>query len=287
MSHFRYPGRTVFLVALALALGGTAVSAQPRPAQLPPGPGGPGGPGGPPGRGGPPPMAPPKPYKPVAVTLPQPYNDPSFEAFRKELGEIASHKDRAALAGKVVANGFFWMGERGDKANKRKSGIDNLAAAVGLDGRNGEGWEILTAAANEATLEPVPDKKGVMCSPAGPVFDQKASEQTAKATGTQPQDWGFPLKGGLDVHAAGQASSPVIEKVGSVLVRVMPEGPPPGAGGNAPPPKPGASFVRIVTPSGKVGYVVDDAVGALDSDQVCFVKDAAGWKITGYAGGDN
>jgi hypothetical protein len=283
MSHFRYPGRTVFLVALALALGGAAVSAQPRPAQLPPGPG---GPGGPPGRGGPPPMAPPKPYKPVAVTLPQPFNDPSFDAFRKELGEIASHKDRAALAGKVVANGFFWMGEKGDKANKRKSGIDNLAAAINLDGRDAEGWEILTAAAKEATLEPIPDKKGVMCSPAGPVFDQKAAEQTAKATGTQPQDWGFPVKGGLDVHAAGQAGSPVIEKVGSVLVRVMPE-PPPGGGANAPPPKPGSSFVRIVTPSGKVGYVVDDAIGALDSDQLCFVKDAAGWKISGYAGGDN
>jgi hypothetical protein len=286
MSLFPYPGRTVFFVALALALGGTALSAQPRPGQMPPGPG---GPGGPPGRGGPPPMAPPKPYKPVAVTLPQPYNDPSFEAFRKELGEIAGHKDRAALAGKVVANGFFWMGERGDKANKRKSGIDNLAAAISLDGRNGEGWEILSAAANEATLEPIPDKKGVMCSPAGPVFDQKAAEQTAKATGTQPQDWAFPIKGELDVHAAGQASSPVIEKVGSVLIRVMPEAPPQGGGpgGNGPPPKPGAFLVRIVTPSGKVGYVPDDTIGPLDSDQLCFVKEGAGWKITGYAGGEN
>jgi hypothetical protein len=283
MSHLRYPGRSVFLVALALALGGIAVSAQPRPGQMPPGAG---GPTGPPGRGGLAPMAPPKPYKPVAVTLPQPFADPSFEAFRKELGEIASRKDRAALAGKVVANGFFWMGEKGDKANKRKSGIDNLAAAIGLDGRDGEGWEILAAAANEATLEPIPDKKGVMCSPAGPVFDQKAAEQTAKATGTSPMDWGFPVKGSLDVHAVGQASSPVIEKVGSVLVRVMPEGPPPGAG-DAPPPKPGASFVRVVTPSGKVGYVVDDAIGALDSDRLCFVKDAAGWHISGYAGGDN
>jgi hypothetical protein len=282
MSHLRYPRQTVFLVALALALAGTAVSAQPRPGQLPPGPG---GPGGPPGRGGPPPMAPPKPYKPVPVTLPQPYNDPSFEAFRKELSEIASHKDRAALAGRV-ANGFFWMGEKGDKANKRKPGVDNLAAAIGLDGRDGEGWEILAAAASEATLEPMPDKKGVMCSPAGPVFDQKAAEQTARATGTSPMDWGFPVKGSLDVHAAGQAGSPVIEKVGSVLVRVMPEGPPPGAG-DGPPPKPGSSFVRVVTPSGKVGYVVDDAIGALDSDQLCFVKDAAGWKISGYAGGDN
>jgi len=30
-----------------------------------------------------------------------------------------------------------------------------------------------------------------------------------------------------------------------------------------------------VTPSGKVGYVPDDAIGALDSDQLCFVKDAS------------
>jgi hypothetical protein len=96
-------------------------------------------------------MSPPKPYKQVVVTLPQ--HDRSFEAFRKELGEIASHEDRAALASKVVANGFFWMGEKGDKANKRKSGIDNLAAAIGLDDRDDEGWEILAAAANETTLE--------------------------------------------------------------------------------------------------------------------------------------
>jgi hypothetical protein len=226
-------------------------------------------------------MAPPKLYKPVAVTLPQPYNDPSFEAFRKELGEIASHRDRAALAGKVVANGFFWIGEKGDKASKRKSGIDNLAAAIGLDSADGVGWETLAAAADETTLAPAPDKRGAMCSPAGPVFDHKAAAQTAKATGTEPDDWVFPVKGSLDVHAAGQTSSPVIEKVGSVLVRIMPEGPLPGAG-DAPLPQLGSYFVRIVTPSGKIGYVPDDTIGALDNDRLCFVKDASGWKITGY-----
>jgi hypothetical protein len=231
--------------------------------------------------GGLPLMAPPKPYKPVAVTLPQPYNDPSFEAFRKELGEISSHKDRAALASKIVANGFFWMGEKGDKANKRKSGIDNLAAAISLDGRDGEGWEVLAAAADEATLAPIPDKKGVLCGPASPVFDHKAAEQTANATGTQPEEWGFPVKGSFDVHATGQPSSSVIEKVGSILVRIMPEELLPGAG-DAPLPQLGSYFVRIVTPSGKVGYVPDDTISALDNDRVCFVKDAAGWKITGY-----
>ncbi|HET7681992.1 MAG TPA: hypothetical protein VFK79_17875, partial [Xanthobacteraceae bacterium] len=36
--------------------------------------------------------APPKPYKKVAVSLPAPINDASFEAFRKQLAEIAQRK---------------------------------------------------------------------------------------------------------------------------------------------------------------------------------------------------
>jgi hypothetical protein len=283
MRHARLCSKTAFWAALALAVAGTCASAQVRPGQLAPGPGQGGPPPGPRGPGGPPPqVAPPRPYKPVPVTLAQPYGDPSFEAFRKQLADVAGHKDRASLA-KMVANSFFWMGEKGDKANKRKPGVDNLAAALDLDGKGGAGWEVLAAAASEPTLEPIPDRKGVMCSPASPTFDQKAAEQIGKATGTDPSDWGFPVKGGVDVHAAAQANSPVIEKLGSILVRVMPEGPPPGAQGNAPPP--GPSFVRVVTPSGKVGYVSDEALGSLDIDQLCFIKDAAGWKITGYAGG--
>ena len=280
-----YPrcSRTVFCAALAFALVGTCASAQaPRPGQLAPGPGqsappGPRGPGA-----GAPPVAPAKPYKPVAVTMPQPYSDPSFEAFRKQIADVASRKDRAGLT-KLLGNTFFWMGERGDRANKRKPPIDNLAAAIDLDGKDGAGWEILTEAANETTLEPVPDRKGVMCSPASPSYDQKAAAQNAKATSTDFGDWGFPTKGAVDVHAAPQASAPVIEKLGSILVRVMPEEPPPGAQGNAPPP----DFVRVVTPSGKVGYVPDEALASLDVDQLCYIKDAAGWKIAGYAGGQN
>jgi hypothetical protein len=108
-------------------------------------------------------------------------------------GESAGRTDPAALAGKVVARGFFWMADGGDKANKRKPGIDNLAAAIGLDNRDGAGWEILADSAEEETLEPIPDKKGVMCSPAAPVFDHKAAEQTAKGgkdTRCTPNDTG-------------------------------------------------------------------------------------------------
>ncbi len=88
----------------------------------------------------PPPPAPIKPYKPVAVTPPAPYNDPGFVAFRKQLADVAAKKDRAALAKLVVAQGFFWMQDK-DLADKRKSGIDNLAKAIDLDAKDGSGWD--------------------------------------------------------------------------------------------------------------------------------------------------
>jgi hypothetical protein len=43
--------------------------------------------------------------------------------------------------------------------------------------------------------------------------------------------------------------------------------------------------MRVVTPSGKVGYVAASTIGALASDQVCYIKDASGWKIAGLVGG--
>lgn len=264
---------------LAVALAVPAAAQAPRPGQLPPGPG-PGAPRGP-AQGAPQAQqpAPPKPYKPVPVTLPQPFNDPSFEAFRKQLGDIASRKDRGALA-KLVANNFFWMGEKGDKANKKKPGIDNLAAAIDLDAKDGSGWGAIASAAGDTTLEPIPDHKGVMCGPAGPTVDEKAAEALTKETGTDPGDWGYPSKPGVEVHAAAQANAPVIEKLGLNLVRVMPEQPPAGA---APQPSP---FIRVVTPSGKVGFVSEEDISSLDNDQLCFIKDATGWKIAGFAGGD-
>jgi len=293
MPHSSFAYSSLLLSAfIAVAL--PAQAQAPRPGQLspgpaqaqPPGPRGqpaqaqpPGQPSGPAAQEQPRQPAPPKPYKPIPVTLAQPYNDPSFTAFRNQLADIASKKDRAALARLVVRN-FFWMGEKGDKADKKKSGIDNLAAAIDLDGKDGAGWEALTSAANEATLEPVPERRGVMCSPASPKFDEKAADQVAKDTGTDPSEYGFPSKPDVEVRAAAQAGAPVIEKLGMHLVRVMPEQPAAGA------PPQEQPFVRVVTPSGKVGFVPEEFISSLDTDQLCYVKDATGWKIAGYAGGD-
>jgi hypothetical protein len=283
MSDPRFTCPSLIVSALvAAALAASPAQAQaPRPGQLAPGPAQapPPGPRGQPAQQQAQKPAPPKPYKSVPVTLAQPSTDPSFEAFRKLLGDIANRKDRAALA-KLVVNNFFWMGEKGDKANKKKSGIDNLAAAIELDAKDGSGWQGLAAAASESTLEPVPERKGIMCSPANPTFDEKAADQLAKDTGTDPGEWGYPSKPGVEVHAVAQANSPVIETLGLNLVRFMPEEPPAGA-------KPQESmFARVVTPSGKVGFVLEEFMSSLDSDQICYVKDATGWKIAGYAGND-
>src|ERR1051325_962571 len=92
--------------------------------------------------------APAKPYKKVSIALPPPFVDPSPEAFRQQLADIAKRKDRAALAALIVPHGFFWEREGGNGADDKKSGIDNFAAATGLDAKDGFGWEFLADAAD-------------------------------------------------------------------------------------------------------------------------------------------
>jgi hypothetical protein len=220
-------------------------------------------------------IAPPKPYRVIAVTLAEPFGDPTFEAFRKDVLDIASRRDRAALA-RVVASTFFWLGEKGDKANKRKSGIDNLAEAAELDSADGSGWEALTQVVGDATLEPFPERKGILCSPAGPTLDQKAAEQLFKSTGTQPFEWSYTTRPGLDAHAAPQGDAPLVEKLAGIqLVRVVPDDAPGGS----------TTFVRVVTPGGKLGFIQAEFVKTFPESQICYVKDARGWKIAGLVGG--
>ncbi len=45
-----------------------------------------------------------------------------------------------------------------------------------------------------------------------------------------------------------------------------------------------APYLRIVTPSGKAGFVSADAVAPIGNDQICYVKDGGAWKIGGYIG---
>jgi len=265
---------TLILAALSLASAPETSFAQGKSQQ---GPSQQGGVPLPPGGFKPPPSAPIKPYQSVALTLPKEYNDQGFVAFRKQLGEIAEHKDKAALGKIVVSQGFFWMQEK-DVADKKKSGLANLVNALDLDAKDGSGWQFLGGYAAEPTGEPLPDKPNVICAPAEPVIDSKAFEDLVNSTKTEPPEWGYPIKEGVEVRSAAKPDAPVVEKLGITLVRVLTD--------NTPPDDPNQqTFLHIATPSGKAGYVPLDAMSSLGTDQLCYIKDGGSWKITGYYGG--
>ena len=91
-------------------------------------------------------------------------------------------------------------------------------------------------------------------------------EKLAETTKTDIGDWGFTAADGVEVRATAPQNAPVIEKLGMQFVRVMPDMAP-----NA-----SQDFMRVVTPSGKVGFVAAEAINPLGSDQLCYGKDAAG-----------
>ena len=234
-------------------------------------------------KGAPPPQAqqqlpfvPPAPYTALAVAPPKPYTDPSLAAFRQQLAAVAQKKDRAALAKLVLAKDFFWMKEEGNAAGK-KTGIEALATALSLAAKDGSGWETLSEFVSDETASPYPDRPNTVCSPAGPDFKTEDLEKLVAATKTDIAEWGFTAEENIEVKASAQANASVIEKIGMIFVRVMPDLAP-----NA-----SQEFMRIVTPSGKVGFVPAEAINPLGSDQLCYGKDATGaWKIVGMIGGE-
>jgi hypothetical protein len=217
------------------------------------------------------------PYRLVPITLPPVVKDAGFEAFRMQLADIAKKKDRAALA-RLVAASFFWIPEDTDAVDKSKSAIDNLAHAIGLDRQGAPGWDTLASFALERTGRPDPQRPGVICAPAEPDFDENAASDLANATHTEASDWGYPVRDGVEVRAGREPNAAVIGKLGLHLVRVLPDDSPANAVL--------LSTVKVLTPQGKIGFVAFNSILSLLSEQMCYLKDANGWKIAGYIGGD-
>jgi hypothetical protein len=213
-------------------------------------------------------------YKPVAIALPQGVTDDSFDAMRKQVGEAAQRKDRAALAKLLVARGFFWQRDNRNIADKYKSGFDVLAAALSFNNKESASWEILSSYTDDPTASPSPDRAGTWCAPAEPVYDRKALADLMSATNSDVTEWGYPVSAAIEVHATPQAAAPVVDKLVLFFVRMMPE-----TASDQP------SYLRIATPSGRIGYDSVDSVALIGNDQICYAKDGGAWKIGGYVGG--
>ena len=217
--------------------------------------------------------APTMPYKPVAIVPPKPMIDDSFEAMRKQLGEAAERKDRAAMARLVVRKDFSGTARTATpptSANPASTICRQRSASTTKTAPAG------TFCRAMSTIRPRRPRRarGRMCAPADPGFDGKAFDNLIKTTNTDATEWGYPLSPAIEAHASPQANAPVIEKLGLLFVRIMPERP------SDPP-----SFTRIATPAGKIGYVSIDSIAPIGNDQICYVKDGGAWKIGGYVGG--
>lgn len=229
--------------------------------------------------------APPKPYKPVNVTLPKAVSDPSFEAFRKQLADVAGRKDKEALTGLVAAKVFHLDAEGKDQADKEKSGLEYLSELLDLDSGEAFGWDSLAAAARDPTADPFQQRQGVICGPGSASYDDKAFETLLGTTGTDEFEWAY-AAAPIEVRASDKPNAPVVEKVGTILLRILPATGQDGGSGADSQSGDQSDALPVVVPSGKTGYVPGDALRALSSDKLCYAKEGGGWKIVGYVGAE-
>jgi hypothetical protein len=221
---------------------------------------------------------PPRPYDIVPV-MPQPaLNDAKFEAFRKDLAAVAKSRIYADLARLMTLQGFFWDRDFARAYNHRRPPVDNLAAAIRLEHRGGEGWERLARFAAEAAVERQDARPGTVCAPARPRYDVVAYAQLLDRTFTAANDWAYPRAAKLEVRSAPQADAAVIAELGPHFVRLLDA----KDGGE----RTFHEWIKIVTPDGRTGYAEPKSLGALTAPQLCFGKDALGrWHIVGFVAG--
>lgn len=229
--------------------------------------------------------APPKPYKPVTVKPPKASAESGFDAFRKQLADVAGRKDKEALKALIAAKVFHLDAEGKDKADKDKSGVDYLSELLDLDGGEAFGWDSLAATAREPTADPLAQHQGVICGPGAPSYDDKAFEALLQSTGTDEFEWAY-AAAPLDARASDKPNAPVLEKVGMILLRILPAQGQGSTEGGADSQSAQSDAIPVVVPSGKVGYVSGTSLRPLRTDQLCYAKEGGGWKIVGYVGAE-
>ena len=109
-------------------------------------------------------------------------NDPGLAAFRQHLAAVARDRVFNELARSVVPQGFFWDRDFAESFDPKKTGVENLAAAIRLEQGAGLGWQMLAEFAAEPTATGTPAAPGVLCAPGRPSFEQEEFDRLLDAT---------------------------------------------------------------------------------------------------------
>jgi hypothetical protein len=225
-----------------------------------------------------------KPYPAITVTPPAAYADPGFDTFRAKIAAVAKRQIYAELAELVTPQGFFWDRDFAGEFLPRLPAVDNLAAALRLEGNNGAGWDRLAGFASESSAAPLPGRPGIVCSPAEATFDTIAFARLLDETASVPEDWAYPVAESTPVYAEPDGEAHVIEVMPRVVVRRLDresarsiDAADSGTDG----------WRQVATPAGRIGYVQAHALRPLAPRRLCFGRDVFGrWHIAGYVGGE-
>jgi hypothetical protein len=222
-------------------------------------------------------------YVPVAITLPPASADPSFAAFRAAIAAAARTRIYAELEALVQPQGFFWDRDFGQGYDPRKPPVDNLAAAIELEHRNGMGWDRLAKFAEDKSVEPLDARPGVVCAPARPGYDTVEFSRLLDTTYTRDTEWAYPMADETPVRAAPRADAPVVGKLALHFVRLL------GFEGvDSETTLPRNQWTRVMLPDGKTAYAAPGSLTSLTVERLCYVKDmVVGWRIAGYIAAAN
>ena len=223
-----------------------------------------------------------QPYAPVRVSIGDlGIRDPSFVAFRDRMREIIRSRDRARWRG-AVSPQFRFLKDLGGGFDKRKSAVQNAEDAmrfdsVGEDGKpdRNAGWKTLEAFfARPFGHSDIAQRS--LCAPARPRYNEKAFEALLKRTDTSALgDWEA-IGPNVNVHAAPRHTSPVIEQTGLIFIRTEHRQSDGALRG----------WKRVVTPSGKPGFIREDSISSIFEAQLCAAKNNRGeWRIVYWVGG--
>lgn len=226
---------------------------------------------------------PPKPYLPVAITRPEAFNEAGFAAFRTALATAAKARVYARLAALVRKQDFFWDRDFGQRFDRRKPAVDNLAMAIALEHDNGAGWDKLFEFAAETAVATLDSRPGVVCTPAQPSYDGVAYAKLLDATYTSAMDWAYPRADSTPVRDAPHVTAATIGALGSEFVWLL------GFAGPDSESDPGRKlWARVAMPDGRTGFVAPRSLMALTTERLCYSWDPVqGWQIAGFIAGGN
>jgi hypothetical protein len=223
-----------------------------------------------------------QPYTPVRITITDlGVRDPSFVAFRDRMREIIRARDRAVWR-RYISPQLRFARDFGGIYDKRKTAVQNLERALHFDvvDENGKidrssGWKTL----EELFSKPFGHSEAAqrsLCAPARPRYDEKAFEQLLQATRTDALgDWDA-IGPDVNVHVEPRHTSPVIERTGLIFIRTIFR----EADGRL------EHWRRVVTPSGKTGFIRLDSSASIFNAQLCVAKNNRGeWRIVYWVGG--